>query len=430
MQGFAAMIVLGALLLMLPVSSRSGQFTPFVDALFTATSAVCVTGLVVLDTGTHWSPFGQGVILALFQIGGFGFMTSTTLLMMAIGRRIGLRERLLIGEAMGVSRPGGLVRIVRRIAIFTFLAEGIGVIVLFPRFLADSPPVTALWRAVFHSVSAFNNAGFDILGNFRSLQGYAGDNVLVGAVAILIILGGISYLVVDDMLVTRSLKRLSTDSKVVLVTTLSLLTLGTLAILLAEWSKPATIGGLSLPQRLLGAFFQSATSRSAGFSVVDVGKMAELSLFFTMFLMFVGGASGSTTGGIKVGTFAVLVITALSTLRGKEYTGAFGREFIDQNIHRALALVMFYLGLIGAAVLALSITEQFGLVNLLFEATSALGTVGLSTGITPELSAAGRLIITASMFVGRLGPLALVSALVQRQRPAEYRYPKAMVRIG
>ncbi len=428
--GFAGIIALGTIMLMLPVSSRTGQFTPPVNALFTATSAVCVTGLVVVDTGTYWSSFGQGVILVLFQIGGFGFMTSATLLLIAMGRRIGLRERLLIGESMGVARLGGLVRTVRDVAIFTFLLEGIGAAVLFFRFLADSTPATALWKAIFHAVSAFNNAGFDILGNFRSLLDYQGDPTVLLTMAVLIILGGIGYLVVNDVLTSRSFGRLSTDSKIVLVTTLSLLALGTIFILLVESSNPATLGGLSLPQRLLMAFFQSVTPRTAGFAVVDVGRMLTLSLFFTMFLMFIGGASGSTAGGLKVNTFGVLVSTALSSLRGKEYAGAFGREFFGQNIYRALVLVMFYLGLAAIVVLALSLTEGFGFVNLLFETVSALGTVGLTTGITPGLSTAGRLIITISMFVGRLGPLTLASTLIQRQRPAAFRYPKDVVRIG
>ncbi len=419
------------MVLMLPVSSKTGQFTSPVDALFTATSAVCVTGLVVVDTGTYWSPFGQVVLLILFQVGGFGFMTSATIIFLAMGWRLGLRERLLIGESLGATTPGGMVRIVRRAAIFTLLVEGAGTIVLFIRFLTEGTSVlSALWRAIFHAVSAFNNAGFDILGDFRSLLDYQGDPVVLLTIAVLIILGGIGYLVVDDVLASRSFSRLSTDSKIVLVTTISLLALGTIFLLLAEFSNPATLGALSFPQKLLVAFFQSVTPRTAGFSAIDVGKMLEPSLFFTMFLMFVGGASGSTAGGVKVNTFGVLVSAALSSTRGKESPGAFGRDFTAGNVYRALALVLLYLGLLAAVVLALSITEKFGFVNLLFETFSALGTVGLTTGITPELSVAGRLIITVAMFVGRLGPLTFISVLTERQQPITYRYPKETVRIG
>ncbi len=419
------------MVLMLPVSSKTGQFTSPVDALFTATSAVCVTGLAVLDTGTYWSPFGQVVLLILFQVGGFGFMTSATIIFLAMGWRLGLRERLLIGESLGATTPGGMVRIVRRAAIFTLLVEGAGTIVLFIRFLTEGTSAgLALWRAVFHAVSAFNNCGMDILGGFRSLLDYQGDSTVLLTMAVLIIFGGIGYIVVDDVLASRSFSRLSTDSKIVLVTTISLLALGTIFLLLAEFSNPATLGALSFPQKLLVAFFQSVTPRTAGFTAIDISQMIGPSLFFTMFLMFVGGASGSTAGGVKVNTLGVLISAALSSIRGNEHPGAFGREFISRNVYRALALVMFYLGLVAAVVLALSITEKFGFVNLLFETFSALGTVGLTTGITPEFSVAGRLIITAAMFAGRLGPLTFVSVLTQRQQPIKYRYPKDIIRIG
>lgn len=429
--GFAAIIALGTILLMLPISSKTGQLTSPVNALFTATSAVCVTGLVVVDTGTYWSAFGQVVLLILFQIGGFGFMTGATILFLAMGRRIGLRERLLIGESVGTTRLGGMVRIVRRAAMFTLLVEGVGAIILYLRFLAGGTSTgIALWRAVFHDVSAFNNCGMDILGDFRSLLDYQGDPTVLLTMAVLIIFGGIGYIVVDDMLESRNFRRLSTDSKMVLVTTLSLLTFGTIFILLAEFSNPATLGMFSFPQRLFVSFFQSVTPRTAGFTAIDISKMIGPSLFFTMFLMFVGGASGSTAGGVKVNTFGVLISAALSSIGGKEHPGAFGREFTQRNVYRALALVMLYLGLVAAVVLVLSITEKFGFVNLLFETFSALGTVGLTTGITPEFSVAGRLIITAAMFVGRLGPLTFVSVLTERQQPIKYRYPKDIIRIG
>jgi trk system potassium uptake protein TrkH len=429
--GFAAIIAVGTILLILPISSKTGQITSPIDALFTATSAVCVTGLVVVDTGTYWSSFGQVVVLILFQIGGFGFMTSATVLFLTMGRRIGLRERLLIGESMGMTRPGGMVKIVKRAAMFTLIMEGMGVIILFVRFLTlGTPAGTALWRAIFHAVSAFNDAGFDIMGGFRSLLDYQRDATVLLTIAVLVILGGIGYLVVDDILASRSFKRLSTDSKIVLLTTLSLLTAGTIFILLAEFSNATTLGMLPFPQKLLVSFFQSVTPRTAGFTAIDIGRLMGTSLFFTMFLMFAGGASGSTAGGVKVNTLGVLISAALSAIRGNEHPGAFGREFIPRNVYRALALVMFYLGLVAVVVLALSITEKFGFVNLLFETFSALGTVGLTTGITPELSVAGRLIITAAMFAGRLGPLTFVSVLTERQQPIKYRYPKDIIRIG
>lgn len=291
-------------------------------------------------------------------------MTSATIILLAMGRRIGLRERLLIGESVGMTRPGGMVRIVRRAAIFTLVVEGIGVIILFIRFLAVGTSAgLALWRALFHAVSAFNNCGMDIFGHFRSLLDYQGDSTVLLTMAGLFILGGIGYLVMDDIFTNRSFDRLSADSKMVLVITLSLLAFGTIFILFTEFSNPATLGGFSFPQKLLVAFFQSATPRTAGFTAVDISKMVVPSLFFIMFLMFVGGASGSTAGGIKVNTFGVLISTALGSARGKEYPGAFGREFIEDNVYRALSLAVLYLGLVAIVTLALSMIEKFGFVG-------------------------------------------------------------------
>ncbi|MBL7120038.1 MAG: Trk family potassium uptake protein [Dehalococcoidia bacterium] len=428
--GFVGLIALGTLLLALPVSSDAGQFTSFTNSLFTATSAVCVTGHVVVDTGTYWSSFGQGVILALIQIGGFGFMTSATLLLLILGRKIGLRERLLIGESMSLQRLGGVVKLVKTIAVFTILIEGIGAILFCFRFWGEYPPGTAIWRSIFHSVSAFNNAGFDVFGDFRSLLDYQTDTLVVLVTAALVFLGGISFIVVTDVFAARRWTRLSLDTKIVLATTASLLVLGMIVMLLTEYSAPDTLGPLAFPGKLLNAFFHSVTTRTAGFSTISIGSIAAYSVFFTILLMFIGGAAGSTAGGIKVNTFGMLTATIWSSIRGKEYAGAFGREFRTGQIHRALAVVMLSLGLVAIVVLVLTRTEEFDFLDLLFETVSAFGTVGLSTGITPGLSVAGRLIITATMFLGRLGPLALALSLIQRQRPTTYRYPKDQVRIG
>ncbi len=429
--GFAGVIILGTILLMLPVASKTGQFTSPVNTLFTAASAVCVTGLAVVDTGTYWSSFGQGVILVLIQVGGLGFMTSATLLLLLLGRRIGLRERWLIGQSLGTERLGGMVKLVRRILLFTFIVEAIGAAIFYIRFSVQNPTGTAAWRAIFHAVSAFNNCGLDLFGNFRSLLGYQTDTTVILTTAALIILGGISFIVVADVGRMRRFGRLSLDTKIVLVTTLGLLVLGTVAILLTEYGNADTLGPLSLPYKVLNAFFQSVTPRTAGFSSINIGSMESYSQFFTILLMFVGGAAGSTAGGIKVNTFGMLVATIWSTIRGKEHAGAFGREFANQQIHRALSLVMLSITLIFIVVFVLTITDKgFGFLRLLFETVSAFGTVGLSTGITPDLSVAGRLIITAVMFIGRLGPLVLVLALIQRQQPSEYRYPQDQVRIG
>jgi trk system potassium uptake protein TrkH len=428
--GFAAVIAIGTLLLTLPVASRTGQFSSPVDAFFTATSAVCVTGLVVVDTAEHWSFFGQVVILALIQIGGFGFMTSATLFLLAFGRRIGLREKILISESMGIERLGGVVKIVGLMALFTILTEAIGAANFYLHFSKVNPIGTSIWLSAFQSISSFNNAGFDLYGNFQSLSSYQNNPLILLVTAALIILGGISFLVVVDLIKTRNLSRLSLDSKLVLSTTALLLALGMVVILLTEFNNNETLGNLSPPLLILNAFFHSVTARTAGFSTINMGHMANYALFFMMFLMFIGGASGSTAGGVKVNNFSMLATTVWSTIRGREHPGAFGREFDIQQIHRALTVVLLSLGFVSVVVLLLTVTEGFRFIDLLFETVSAFGTVGLSTGITPSLSIAGRLIIIVTMFIGRLGPLTLMLALMQRQQVTKYRYPQETVRIG
>jgi trk system potassium uptake protein TrkH len=428
--GFLGAIVLGTILLMLPISSKTGQVTSFVDALFTSTSSVCVTGLVVVDTADYWSYFGQGVILVLIQLGGFGFMTSATLFLLMFGRRIGLRERLLIRESMGLARLGGLVKLVKRMAIFAISVEIVGAAVFYVRLSIDNPGGPTLWTSVFHSVSAFNNAGFDVFGGFRSLSGYQEDVLMLLATAALIIIGGISFLFLADIFQVRRFGRLSLDSKIVLLTTLFLLVGGTAIILLTEYADPDTMGGLSWAHKILNAFFQAVTARTAGFSTINVANLADYALFFTMLLMYIGGAAGSTAGGIKVNTFGMLAATMWSSMRGRERPVAFGRELNPQQIYRALVVVMLSMGLLAIVVLLLTVTEEFQFLDIMFETVSAFGTVGLSAGITPHLSVVGRLIITATMFIGRLGPLTLALSLIQRQHHVNYRYPTDTVRIG
>jgi trk system potassium uptake protein len=428
--GFAGVIALGTILLMLPVSSETGQFTSFIDALFTATSAVCVTGLAVVDTGTHYSLFGEGVIMALMQIGGFGIMTGGTFLLVSLGRRVGLREKLIVGESMGMDRLGGLVPLVMGIMVFTIVAEGLGMVFFYIRFSVDYPPSTAAWTSVFHAVSAFNNCGLDIFGDFRSLADYQNDPLVVLTTAALIILGGISFIVVVDVFRARRFRRLALNSKIVLVTTGMLLAVGMIVILAMEFNNPDTLGPMTWPQKVLDAFFHSVSPRTAGFAVLNIGAMAVYTLFFIIMLMFIGGASGSTAGGIKVNTFGMLAATVWSTIRGREHAGAYGREFKTRQIHRALTIVMLSIGLVAIVTLVLSITEGAPFIDVLFETVSAFGTVGLSTGITPGLSIAGRAIIVFTMFAGRLGPLTLALSLVQRQQRTMYRYPQDDVRIG
>jgi trk system potassium uptake protein len=428
--GFAGIIAIGTILLMLPISSRSGLWTPFVDSLFTATSAVCVTGLVVVDTLDHWNFFGQLVILILIQIGGLGFMTVATVLLMAARRRIGLRQRMLISESAGISVFGGIVRLTRNIAYFTLIAEAVGAAIFFTRFSTQYGWQTGLWKSIFQSIAAFNNAGFDLFGGFRSLTGYQSDYLVLLTTAGLIILGGISFLSLANISRARGLHHSSVDTKIVLLVTGILLFLGTAAVLLTEFNSPETLGALPWPLKILNAFFQSTTSRTAGFNSVNIGAMAADTLFFVMILMFIGGASGSTAGGIKVNTAGLIMATIWNTIRGKEFPGAFDREFTAQQVYRAMTLLILSLLVIAVAVLILSVTEKFSFIRILFESVSAFGTVGLSTGITPDLSTIGRLIIIAVMFIGRIGPLTFTLVVIGYQKLTIFHYPKETIRLG
>jgi trk system potassium uptake protein TrkH len=430
--GFAGMIVVGGVLLVLPMASKSGAATPPLDALFTATSAVCVTGLVVVDTANHWSFFGQIVIMVLIQLGGFGFMTSATLFLLAFGRRIGLKEKILISESIGVTRLGGVVKVVWLMAAFTTVMEAAGVALFYLHYSRGNPAGVSIWLSAFQSISSFNNAGFDLSGNFQSLIVYQKQPLVLLGTAALIIIGGISFLVITDFLrVKRNVHRLSLDSRLVVLTTVVLLALGTAAILLTEFRNSATLGSLPPSDMISNAFFQSVTARTAGFNSVSMEYLADYSLFLITILMFIGGASGSTAGGIKVNNFGMLAATMWSTVKGKEHAGAFGREFSVQQTNRALTIALLSVAFISAVVLVLTLTDgETRFIDLLFETVSAFSNVGLSVGITPGLSVAGRMIIVLTMFIGRLGPLTMAFALVQRQQIEAYRYPQETVRTG
>lgn len=430
--GFAALIAAGTLLLSLPVASAAGTWTRPLDALFTATSAVCVTGLAVLDTADHWSPVGQAVILALIQLGGFGFMTGSTLLLLLVaGRRTGLRERLLAQASTGTADLGSVGTVVRRVGLFTLVAEGVGTVVLAAAFLPRlGDPVTAAWHGLFHAVSAFNNAGFDLTGGFRSLEPYADDPWLLAPLGLLIVLGGLGYAIVGDVVAKRRWGRLALETRLVLATTAVLLVGGTAAIAALEWTNPATLGRMPEPQRLANALFESVTLRTAGFSALPTGQLTVASLFVAMALMFIGGASGSTAGGIKVNTFGILLAAIVSTARGRPSAEAFGRRVPHLLIYRALSVALLAVAAVFVVALALELTTAAAFEAVLFEAVSAVGTVGASTGLTPGLPDPARLVLVPAMFLGRLGPLTLVLALAARSRPVAWRPAVETIRIG
>ena len=424
--GFALAILIGTILLTLPISSENGGWTSPIVALFVSTSAVCVTGLTPVDTGTYWSGFGQTVILILFQFGGLGFMTSATLLFLLFGWRLGIRERLFLSQTLDLGRMGGIVRLIRRMVVFAFVAEAIGFVILSARFLTDHSFGQAVWHGLFHSVSAFNNAGFDLFGEFSSLRTYD-DPITLITITILVFFGAIGYLVFEDLRIRRQ-SPISLDTKIILRTTAALIAAGFLLILILEWN--GVLAGRSFPDKMLQAGFQAVASRTSGFSSVPIPDFTDESLFSTMGFMFIGGASGSTAGGIKVATFGILVAAAVSAVAGREHVEAAGRELRRADIDRALALAFLAILLVFAFALVLARIEPAPFSHVMFEATSAFGTTGLSAGITPNLKDASLLILTSLMFIGRLGPLTLALALVQRSRPARRRLPEDRVRIG
>jgi trk system potassium uptake protein TrkH len=433
LAGFAAVIAIGTAILMLPLSSADGTWTRPLDALFTATSAVCVTGLVVLDTGTYWSPFGHVAILLLIQVGGFGFMTGSTLLLfLLIGRRTGLRDRIRVQASTGVPELGSVTTLVKRVGLFTIAVEVGGLLLLTVGFLLEGlDPGTAAWWGLFHSISAFNNAGFDLTGDFKSLADYPDALWILGPIAVLIILGGLGYAIVGDVLEKRRWRRWALETKLVVLTSVALIVAGAVSIGIFEWSNPATLGALPEGQRPLNALFESITLRTAGFSVLDTGSLVNASLFVVIALMFIGGASGSTAGGIKVNTFSVLLVAIVASARGLPSAVAFGRRVQHVLIYRALSVALLSIAFVFTTGLLLElVAPDAAIVDIIFEAVSAFATVGASTGITPDLPDPARVIVIVAMYVGRLGPLTLVLALTARAHTVRSRPAIETMRIG
>lgn len=429
--GFATVILIGALLLTLPIATEDGRGLSFLNALFTSTSATCVTGLVVVDTGDTFTMFGELVILSLIQIGGLGFMTFATFLFILLGKRISLRERLLLQEALNNLSIEGIVRLVKRVLLFTVVIEIVGGIILSIRFAFDMPIGKAIYYGFFHAISNFNNAGFDLMGEFRSLTPYVDDPVVVLTVCLLITLGGIGFIVMSELYEYSTTRRLSMHTKVVLVTSLILTIGATILIFAFEYGNDKTIGSLSNTGKVLGSLYQAVTPRTAGSNTLPIAELTQPTLFLTILLMFIGGSSGSTAGGIKVTTLAVLMAAVWSQVKGKEDVVLFKHRIVVETIFKALTLTLVGMFIVITLTMLLSITEKgFDFIFYLFEAASAFGTVGLSMGLTPELSPVGRVLIILTMFAGRLGPLTIAFALAMRRKPDPFRRPKGKIMIG
>jgi trk system potassium uptake protein TrkH len=429
--GFAAAIAAGSLLLSLPVARSEGSQTPLLDAVFTATSAVCVTGLIVVDTETYWSSFGQVVILILIQLGGLGLMTVATLLAIVFARRLGLRARLLVQAETKAVTAADLRRVVRNIVLFSLVTEAVAATVLAARFMIryGDPLDQAVWSGVFHAVSAFNNAGFSLYAD--SLMRYVSDPWVNAVVATAVIVGGLGFPVIFEL--ARAWRRPRTWSvvtRITVVTSAGLLVLGTLVLLATESDNQATLGGLGGADQLQAAFFASTVARTAGFNTVDVAALSPESLFAMDVLMFIGGGSAGTAGGIKVTTFGLLAFVLWSEIRGEPEV-VVGRRRVPASTQRqAVTVALLGVGLVVSASFALQALSPFSFDLVLFETISAFATVGLSAGITAQLPDAGQVILVILMFIGRLGPLTLASALAMRERHRPYRLPEERIIVG
>ena len=433
--GSLAVILLGTVLLALPVASRSGKGIGLFDSLFTATSAVCVTGLVAVDTGTTFSLFGQVVLLVLIQVGGLGFMVFATMIMVALGRKISIRGRMLIRESMNGTSLSDLGRLTWLYLLLSLAIEAVGMILLSIRLVPLFGWKHGIWMALFHAVSAFCNAGFDLFGSYASLTAFSGDLLVLLTVAMLIILGGLGFAVILETLRNRQgFRGLSLHTRIVLVTTLSLVLIGTVFYWLAERTNPETLAGCDEGEKVLNAFFQSVTMRTAGFNSFDLSRIRDGSKLFSSVLMMIGASPASTGGGIKTTTFAVLVLLMLSVVRGENEVNIARRRLSGDITRRALAVSVLFLTTLVTGTLAITFIEngRFPLEDILFEASSAMGTVGVSAIGTPALHPASRAVLLPMMFLGRVGPLTLAFAVAKRQGKIKTlsKYPEERIMIG
>ena len=427
-MGFVGVILLGTVLLMLPFSSAEKVITPFHEALFTATSAVCVTGLVVKDTGSYWSLAGQTIILALIQIGGLGVVTVAASVSILSGKKISLMQRSTMQNAISAPKVGGIVRLTRFILRGTFLIEAAGTVLLLPVFMGDYGK-KGIWMSVFHSISAFCNAGFDILGTdssmFPSLTGYSGNILINLVIMLLIITGGIGFLTWDDIYTNKlNFKRYRMQSKIILMTTACLILFPTVFFYICDLTN------LPMEKRLLAAAFQSVTTRTAGFNTINISEMSEASKAVMILLMLIGGSPGSTAGGMKTTTFSVLILNAIATFRSQENAGAFGRRLEYHVIKNAATIAMLYFALFFGGGIAISVYEGLPLLNCLYEAASAVGTVGLTLGITPELHVFSQVVLIILMYLGRVGGLTLIYAVFSGRNKGNAKLPLEKITVG
>jgi trk system potassium uptake protein TrkH len=426
--GFMTLILVGSILLNLPMASADGNSIGILDALFTSASAVCVTGLIVVNTATHWSMFGKVIILLLIQMGGLGIMTMATMVALIMGKKISFKERLIIKEQLNQDTMSGMVRLILYVLAMTFSIEAVGAALLSFDFIPEYGIAKGIWFSVFHSVSAFCNAGFDITGN--SFMSYTDSPITILTLSALIIAGGTGFGVLNDLAKHRRWVRLSLHTKLVVTMSLILLLLGTVFFFILEYSNPDTIGQMPFLEKVSAAFFASVVPRTAGFNSIDTAALRESSVFLTIILMFIGGSPGSTAGGVKTATIGVVLMATISIIRGDKDIEIYEKRLNQETVFKSLAIVTVGMGMIVLISFLLTITEGKNFLDVLFEATSAFATVGLSRGITPELTEIGKIIIIGTMYAGRVGPLTMAYAIGYNKKHKRYRYSEGHISVG
>ncbi len=430
--GFFLIIIVGTLLLMLPISSRSGEWTSLVNALFTATSATCVTGLVVFDTYQYWSIFGQFVIIVLIQIGGLGFITFGVGFSMFLKRKIGLARRNLIQESVSALKLAGVVKLVKKIIIGTAIFEGIGAVLLAIRFVPKMGLLVGIYNAVFHSISAFCNAGFDLMGRYEqysSLTAYSSDIVINITIMLLIIIGGLGFIVWDDIWHNRlNFKKYSLHSKIVLIST-TVLVFGS-AILFGIFENNNLMQNMNPLEKVLASLFASVTARTAGFNTIDLGAMTQSSKLLTDVLMFIGGSPGSTAGGVKTTSIVVMIFYIGANLRGIQGVNILGRRISEEDVKKASVVIGINLGMAVIALIAITASQNVNMDDLLLEVFSAIATVGLSTGVTRQLTVSSKLVIIFLMYCGRIGSTTFATSFIGNKRRAPIQYPEERINVG
>lgn len=429
--GIIAINIIGAIILTLPVSSKSCEGTNFLDALFTSASAVCVNGLVINDTGTYWSTFGQIVLIILSEIGGLGIMSFTIFIAILLGKKITLKDRLTLQSSMNTFSIQGLVKMIKYIMYVAFSVQFFGILLLSTQFVPEFGIKKGMFYSLFHSVSAFCNVGMDLFGDFKSLTEYYNNPIIIITISILVIIGGLGFTVLIELYNYREIKNISVHTKMVLFISTILIILGALFIFILEYNNPKTLGDMSIFNKILNSIFASITPRTAGFNTISTEGMTKAGKIVTIMLMFIGGSPGSTAGGLKTSTFGIIIFTIISVIRGRDDTEAFGRRFSKEVVYKSFSLLIIGIMLVIAATMLLSITEyDETFISILYEATSAIGTAGLSTGVTQRLSGIGKVIIIIMMYIGRIGPFTLAFALTNNKKKTGIRYPEGRILIG